>query len=122
LREIIPKDFYAIQILQNNQETQSLIVSHLMSRLILNPKSTETLNVKQTQKLYDWAAENLLSERIMAVESWLEMAFHLCKQRWDSSIEWLETQPVPKLLLMVDIINKFVKEQEAEMKRAQRKK
>jgi len=122
LREIIPKDFYAIQILQNNQETQSLIVSHLMSRLILNPESTETLNVKQTQKLYDWAAENLLSERIMAVESWLEMAFHLCKQRWDSSIEWLETQPVPKLLLMVDIINKFVKEQEAEMKRAQRKK
>lgn len=122
MREIIPKDFYAIQILQNNQETQSLIVSHLMSRLILNPESTETLNVKQTQKLYDWAAENLLSERIMAVESWLEMAFHLCKQRWDSSIEWLETQPVPKLLLMVDIINKFVKEQEAEMKRAQRKK
>ena len=69
-----------------------------MARLILNPDATSSLSVKQTQTLYDWAAENLLAERIMSVESWLEMAFHLCKQRWDQSIEWLELQPVPKLL------------------------
>ena len=57
----------------------------------------------------------------MTVEQWMETAFHLCKQRWDSSIDWLETQPVPKILLMIDIVNKFVKEQEEEMKRASRK-
>lgn len=58
----------------------------------------------------------------MSVEAWLETAFHLCKQRWDSSIEWLEIQPVPKILLMVDIVNKFVKEQNDEMKKSARKK
>ena len=121
IRELIPKDFYIVQILQNTETDLSKTVSHLMSRLILNPAATSTLSVRQTQVLYDWASENLLTERIMSVEQWLETAFHLCKQRWDSSIDWLETQPVPKILLMIDIVNKHVKEQEEEMKKAARK-
>jgi hypothetical protein len=58
----------------------------------------------------------------MPLEQWLTTAFHLCKQRWDSSIDWLESQPVPKVLLMIDIVNAHVKAQEAEMKKAARKK
>jgi hypothetical protein len=58
----------------------------------------------------------------MPVENWLETAFHLCTQRWDSSIEWMELLPVPKVLLMIEIVNKHVKAQEAEMKKSARKK
>ena len=78
-------------------------------------------SLSETQKIFGWAVENLLSRKIMTVESWLQTAYHLCKQRWDESIEWLETQPVPKILLMIEIQNDFVKAQEAEMKKSSKK-
>ncbi len=57
----------------------------------------------------------------MKVEQWLELAFHLCKQRWDSSVDWLENQPVSKILLMADIQSKFVEKQNEENKKAARR-
>lgn len=90
----------------------------LVSRLLLDEESLDSLNIHETQKTFEWALENLLKEKIMTVENWLQTAFHLCKQRWDSSIEWMETLPVPKVLLMIDIVNAHVKEQEAAMKKS----
>ena len=58
----------------------------------------------------------------MTVTSWLETAFHLQKQRWDDSIDWLEQQPMSKILLMTSVQGKFCEEQEREMKKSQRKK
>ena len=69
-----------------------------------------------------WMSKNLLEERIMKLDSWLSTAFHLQKQRWDSSIEWLEQQPMSKILLMIDIQGKFGEEQDRKMKQASRKK
>lgn len=94
----------------------------ILSRLILNPEILDLFTISQSQRVFEWALENLLTEKIMTVEDWLSTAYHLCKQRWDSSIEWLETQPVPKVLLMVDIVNRHAKEQEAAMKKASSKK
>ena len=71
--------------------------------------------------LMPWAMKELIEERIMTIEQWLEMAFHLCKQRWDDSIEWLETQPMSKILLMARVQNKFNEEQNREMKKSSRK-
>lgn len=93
----------------------------IISRLLIDETTLEQLTVSQTRKAFEWALNSLLAEKIMTVEGWLQTAFHLCKQRWDSSIEWLETQPVPKILLMVEILNQHNKEQEAEMKKAARK-
>ena len=90
----------------------------ILSRLLLDESSLESLSISETRKTFEWALENLLSEKIMTIESWLQTAFHLCKQRWDSSIEWLETLPVPKVLLMVDILNQHAKDQEAAMKKS----
>jgi hypothetical protein len=36
-------------------------------------------------------------------------------------MEWLEMQPVSKINLMIDILNKFVEQQQDEMKKASRK-
>ncbi len=93
----------------------------VVSRVLLDEEALESLNIGETRKAFEWAMENVLKEKIMTVEGWLQTAFHLCKQRWDSSIEWMETLPVPKILLMIEIVNQHNKAQEAEMKKAKRK-
>ena len=57
----------------------------------------------------------------MKLDKWLEMAFHLCKQRWDDSIDYLERQPMSKILLMMRIQGNFNEKQEREMKKSARK-
>lgn len=69
-----------------------------------------------------WMARNLLDEKVMKLDQWYETAFHLCKQRFDSSIDWMETQPISKILLMTQVLTKHAKEQEREMRKAARKK
>ena len=69
-----------------------------------------------------WMTANLLDEKIMKLDQWYETAFHLCKQRFDMTMDWMEQQPVPKILLMTQVATKFAKEQEREMKKARRKK
>lgn len=94
----------------------------VVSRLIIDEESLEQFTVGETKHAFQWALDNLLSGKVMPVEDWLQTAFHLCKQRWDQSIDWMETLPVPKVMLMVDILNNHVKEQDAEMKKAAKKK
>jgi hypothetical protein len=69
-----------------------------------------------------WVVETLLDKTVLTVENWLEVAYHLCKQRWDSSVDWLETQPMSKINAMIDIVKRHAEEQEAQMKKASRKK
>lgn len=69
-----------------------------------------------------WMSKNLLEEKVMKLDSWLTTAFHLQKQRWDASTDWLEMQPMSKILLMISIQSHFGEEQERKMKRASKKK
>lgn len=108
-------------MLKNAEIADERMATLIVIRLILNEEVLDSFNITETRQTFQWALDTLLSEKIMPVEDWLETAFHLCKQRWDSSIEWLETLPVPKVFLMVDIVNKFAKAQEAEMKKSARK-
>lgn len=117
-RDLTPKDFYYVQILQNEKLPESEIAIAVLSRVLLDMGPLEQLSIGETRKTFEWAMENILSAKVMTVESWLQTAFHLCKQRWDSSIEWMETLPVPKILLMVEILNQHVKAEEAAMKKA----
>jgi hypothetical protein len=76
---------------------------------------------RYVRPISDWLGPTLLEDKLMKVDQWLELAFHLCKQRWDTSVEWLERQPVSKVLLMADILSKFVEKQNEEMKRSSRR-
>lgn len=87
-----------------------------------NDEILDQVRLKQFTAAIDWAVENVVDRNVLTVENWLETAYHLCKQRWDSSIEWLETQPMSKVMLMVDIVRKHGEEQEAQAKKAARKK
>ena len=120
-RDLTPKDFYFIQILQNEKADEADMAVAIVGRVLLDEVPLEQLTINQTRKAFEWAMENVLRERIMTVEGWLQTAFHLCKQRWDSSIEWMETLPVPKILLMIEILNQHIKAQEAEMKKSAKK-
>ena len=116
-RELCPKDFYLAQILRDKDSSILL----LLDRLTLEDSALNHFSTKQARKLLDWVVEELLSEKIMSVENWLESSYHLCKQRWDSSIDWLETQPISKILTMISIVNKHVEQQEAQIKKSARR-
>jgi hypothetical protein len=66
--------------------------------------------------------DNILEGKVLEVENWLELAFHLCKQRWDNSVDWLETQPMSKIMLMLDIVKKHNEQQEDAMKKSAKRK
>jgi hypothetical protein len=74
------------------------------------------------RKTISWVSENLLDKTILSVENWLEVAYHLCKQRWDQSVDWLETQPMSKINAMIEVVRKHAEEQEKEMKKSARRK
>lgn len=118
VREVIPKDFYLAQILR--QQDRSLY--ELLLRLILNPECLDEATSRQTRAFMNWCGKNVLDSNILKVENWLEIAFHLCKQRWDSSVDWLELQPMSKILTMIDIVKKHAEDTEKANKKASRKK
>ena len=117
-REVTPKDFYLAQVLRQQERG----FTPLLLKLLVNDEILDQVRLKQFTAAIDWAVENIVDRNVLTVENWLETAYHLCKQRWDSSIEWLETQPMSKVMLMVDIVRKHGEEQEAAAKKAARKK
>jgi hypothetical protein len=117
-REVTPRDFYLAQVLRQSDRSQL----EMVERLLLNPETLDEATSQQTRMALKWVIENLLDKTILTVENWLEVAYHLCKQRWDSSIDWLETQPMSKINLMIDIIKRHNEEQEKEMKKNARRK
>lgn len=117
VREVTPKDFYFAQILRQTERSQI----ELIERLILNPEVLDTSSSNETRKVFKWVAENLLNRTVLSVENWLEVAYHLCKQRWDSSVDWLEAQPMSKINTMVEIVKLHAEEQEKQMKKAKKK-
>jgi len=114
LREIRPKDFYFAQILRQKEES---FVS-LLYRLVLNPEVFDSAPMPQTRSMFKWAGENILNENVLTVENWLEVAYHLCKQRWGSSIDWLEEQPMSKVQTMIQVVKSHAEEQEKEAKKS----
>ena len=117
-REITPKDFYLAQVLRQSDRSQL----DLIVRLLVDDSILDMVTAQDTRKAIQWAISTLIDNSVLTVENWLEVAYHLCKQRWDQSIEWLETQPMSKINLMIDIVKKHAEEQEKEMKKNARRK
>ncbi len=116
-REVVPKDFYLAQILRQNEKSQM----ELILRLYLNPETSDEITSTQFRQVMKWVGEALLDQTILSVENWMEVAYHLCKQRWDSSIDWLETQPMSKVRTMIEIVKNHAEDQAKEMKKNARK-
>lgn len=71
--------------------------------------------------LYWWISNEMLEGKVMKVEQWYKLSFHLCKQRFDNTMEWFEQQPISKIMLMATVMSDYADEQNKEMKRASRK-
>jgi len=93
----------------------------LLLRLLSNPEILERVSSRTFRALTNWMVDNIFSDSIFSVENWLEVAFHLCKQRWDQSIDWLEDQPMSKVKLMISINEKFVEKQKDAAKKPRKK-
>jgi hypothetical protein len=95
----------------------------LVTRLMLSDEELlDQVPANRFNTVVKWISENLLEERLFTVENWLKTAFHLCKERWDSSIDWLESQPISKVLVMISVMNEFHEKQSEEAKKASRRK
>lgn len=124
-RELKPKDFYFFSLINNDYPNITQLHLSLLLIMRLGGLTEDDLSVipaSYVKPLSNWMGPELLNDRVMHVDKWLELAFHLCKQRWDSSVEWLEDQPVSKVLLMARIQSEFVEKQNEETKRAARRK
>lgn len=93
----------------------------IFSRLLLNKEILDFIPSRVLKGIISWSVDNVFNENILTLENWLEVAFHLNKQRWDSSIDWLETQPMSKIKTMIEINKKYAEEQEAQMKKSSKK-
>lgn len=127
IREVCPKDFYWFNLLENDYPDASHQLTQLLILCILTDQSEDDnllhlVPMSTLHPLMDWIQKELLQEKLMKLEQWFELAFHLCKQRWDDSVDWLELQPMSKILLMSRVQSKFVEDQNREMKKAGRKK
>lgn len=94
----------------------------LISRLIQNVDDLAYFTLPQAKAIFRWIGEEIINEKILTVENWLEVSFHLCKQRWDSTVDWLEKQPMSKVLTMINIVEVFAEKQEQEVKKSSRRK
>lgn len=92
-----------------------------MTRLFLNDEVLDEATSTQTRAVFKWVSETILEQNVFTVENWLEVSYHLCKQRWDSSLDWLETLPMSKIQTMIQIVKNHADEQEKEAKKAARK-
>lgn len=123
-RELTPRDYYFFNLIENDYPdiSQTHLSLMILTRLAgLTDDDLDLIPARYVKPITDWLGPELLQEKIMKVEQWLEMAFHLCKQRWDQSIDWLEDQPVSKILLMAHLQSRFVDKQNEEAKKAARK-
>ena len=124
LRELCPQDFYWFAVVDNDYPNMTQTHKTLLIIAMLSGEGEGVLDripANSVAPLLWWINKNLLEERLMSLENWLTTAFHLQKQRWDESISWLETQPMSKILLMMNIQSKFNQEQEREMKKGRKK-
>ena len=116
LRELVPRDFYYAQVLRSSDRSSI----NLIERLVLNPEALDLLPARFFSAFIKWSLDNLIEDKVLTVENWLEVAFHLCKQRWDQSVDWLEQQPASKIFAMIEILKKHAEDQEKQAKKASR--
>ena len=123
-RELCPQDFYWFAVVDNDYPDITDTHKTLLIIAMLSNEGEAVLDrifASSVPALVWWVNKNLLEERLMTLDGWLTTAFHLQKQRWDESINWLETQPMSKIILMMNIQSKFNQEQEREMKKGRKK-
>lgn len=61
------------------------------------------LDKKDWVCLAKWVSEFILKDKTMKVEDWIKTSFYLMKERWDSSMDWLEKQPTSKIMYMIKV-------------------
>ena len=124
LRELTPKDFYWFSVCENDFPDCSPAAFHMLFLARLLDDDEEVLlhiPSGMISVLLWWVQKNIFEDKLMKLKDWFNLSFHLQKQRWGADMDWLEDQPMPKILLMLDTQSTFNKEQEMEAKKNQRK-
>lgn len=119
LREIRPSDFYLISSWRKDGIPETRIRFKILLLLSLGEFRAflKNASAKEAMSLLKWLQEELLDGQLMEPKNWLELAYVLSKERWNSSLDWLESQPISKVLAMYDVSLDCYEKQKAAMKR-----
>lgn len=119
LREIRPSDFYLISSWRKDGTPETRIRFKILLLLSLGEFRAflKNASAKEAMSLLKWLQEELLDGQLMEPKNWLELAYVLSKERWNSSLDWLESQPISKVLAMYDVSLDCYEKQKAAMKR-----
>jgi hypothetical protein len=98
-RVITPKDFYSIE----HEDMSLLEICFLLC------KDRRTLGLLPlrifTQSVLPVLETELINGRLLQVRQWLEIAFQLQKRQWSNQLDWLEKQPIDKILVFADVMS-----------------
>jgi hypothetical protein len=123
---VIPKDFYFLAYIEDElKDDVSDIEKSLMllSRLVVDDdaSSLATIPLYLYGSLSKVVGKEVMNEKMMTPNQWLEVAFHLNKQRWDDSLDYIEQQPMSKIITMMQVMADYGEKMRKEMDRAKRK-
>lgn len=131
-RELTGKDIYFIELWREEGDNNSFLsnpsfLNQMVERLSVEPWSiTEdeltNLVYYNYNDLIEWFCDNRLRGRIMTLNDWLTLCFHLSKQRWTSDMDWFERQPIIKIIQMSDIQTDFHTKVNENLEKSKRKK
>lgn len=112
-RELRGEDIYYIELFRDSEDDEEILSSpeflnSMVERLSVEPYKIDIdrltdLRLPEYSELLRWFCENRLAERVMTLNTWLTLCFHLGKQRWTSDLDWYEKQPIIKILQMSNI-------------------
>lgn len=131
-RELTGKDIYFIELWREDDKDTSFLQSthflnEMVERLSIEPNPI-TIDELTDLIHYDyhailkWFCENRLQDRLMSLNDWFTLCFHLSKQRWTSDLDWFEQQPIIKVIQMSEIQSKFHEQVNRSMKESSKKK
>ncbi|MDX1371754.1 MAG: hypothetical protein R3321_04755 [Nitrososphaeraceae archaeon] len=131
-RELMGKDIYYIELWREDDKDQEFLQSSDFLHSMIERLSVDPYRITQEdlldflapdyRKLLEWFCENRLQDRLLSLNNWLTLCFHLSKQRWTSDLEWFENQPLIKIIQMSDIQAKFHEQVNKSMKESSKKK
>lgn len=117
IRELTGKDIYYIELWRDESEGDGFLSDPEFLNLMIERLSVEPYGItadeltdylhKTYNSIIEWFWENRLTDRLMSLNDWLTLCFHLSKQRWTSDLEYFESQPIIKVIQMSNIQTDF---------------
>lgn len=99
IRELCIKDYY----IGDEIELHSFEYFYTLFSKCCKSHNVDELSLKTIKPILNWFIENLYSN--INLNDWYKTSYFLLRGRWGSDLDWLESQPMSRLLKMIEMMN-----------------